>query len=367
MLESKNRGPRLPSTLNRLLDPGALSSRSARSRPTVPNVTRPKQIHPAGVDAAMGTYGSASSARGFEFSGLYSFSAAGSVSTKPSASTSTLRRASPQREARAQGATSEPPKTQYASPKLPPRLLSSTSEFKRSWRWLCSAGSLMLGFAMGLLAVVAVSSIVGPYYADLGANRASALRVTPLTEVTPMTVPSEAPASSEVSGSSMEAQRTPAELNAVQTKTPADGALDAAEEDERLLRASRNDPVFDKFNESELRNLSKNAARTGRTAQRLGHAALARASFVRALRYRPENPEGAVGMARVHLQEGSASRALSWARRAVEVAPQWPAAWMVLGDALLASQQREEAVRSFERVIELDPDHRQARRRIQNL
>jgi tetratricopeptide (TPR) repeat protein len=88
-----------------------------------------------------------------------------------------------------------------------------------------------------------------------------------------------------------------------------------------------------------------------------GNFAKAGADFERALRFDSQNPAILNYYAALLVRTGNSSAALSYAERAVRIAPDSPDALAVLGYAQFASDRNREAIRSWKRSLELRPDN----------
>lgn len=114
--------------------------------------------------------------------------------------------------------------------------------------------------------------------------------------------------------------------------------------------------VYDALARGESRDAEAALRRRDyRTAERL---------FRRATVLDGENPSGALGIARSHLGLGERQEALTWAKRALELDPKRADAAVALGDALAASEQLEAAQQQWQTALELEPQHRGARKRL---
>ena len=98
------------------------------------------------------------------------------------------------------------------------------------------------------------------------------------------------------------------------------------------------------------RELTAGIATAGRTG-RLHEIAL---RYQRALERNPQQPEALVGMSLVALSSRQTEAALKMAAAAVAAAPQMGVAWVVLGQALKAAEQMEEAEWAYAEAIRMD-------------
>jgi tetratricopeptide (TPR) repeat protein len=89
-----------------------------------------------------------------------------------------------------------------------------------------------------------------------------------------------------------------------------------------------------------------------------GNIAQSRQYFENALRFQPDNATVLVYYAALLVRTGNASRALSYAQRAVRAAPNSADAYAMLGFAQFASDRTKDAVISWKRSLELRPDAR---------
>jgi tetratricopeptide (TPR) repeat protein len=87
-----------------------------------------------------------------------------------------------------------------------------------------------------------------------------------------------------------------------------------------------------------------------------GNMDQARRYFDSALHFQPENATVLIYYAALLVRTGNASQALSYAQRAVRVAPTSPDAWAALGYAQQSSDDVKDAVSSYKRSLELRPD-----------
>jgi tetratricopeptide (TPR) repeat protein len=87
-----------------------------------------------------------------------------------------------------------------------------------------------------------------------------------------------------------------------------------------------------------------------------GNMDQARRYFDSALHFQPENATVLIYYAALLVRTGNASQAMSYAQRAVRVAPTSPDAWAVLGYAQQASDRTKDAISSYKRSLELRPD-----------
>jgi len=87
-----------------------------------------------------------------------------------------------------------------------------------------------------------------------------------------------------------------------------------------------------------------------------GNFSKASAHFERALRFDSQNPTILNYYAALLVRTGNPSAALSYAERAVRIAPDSPDALAVLGYAQFASDRNREAIHSWKRSLELRPD-----------
>ena len=88
-----------------------------------------------------------------------------------------------------------------------------------------------------------------------------------------------------------------------------------------------------------------------------GNFAKAGAYFERGLRFDSQNPAILNYYAALLVRTGNPAAALSYAERAVRIAPDSPDALAVLGYAQFASDRNREAIRSWKRSLELRPDN----------
>lgn len=87
-----------------------------------------------------------------------------------------------------------------------------------------------------------------------------------------------------------------------------------------------------------------------------GNIDQARRYFDNALHFQPENATVLIYYAALLARAGSASQGMSYAQRAVRVAPESPDAWAVLGYTQQASDRIKDAISSWKRSLELRPD-----------
>jgi tetratricopeptide (TPR) repeat protein len=87
-----------------------------------------------------------------------------------------------------------------------------------------------------------------------------------------------------------------------------------------------------------------------------GNIDQARRYFDSALRFQPENATVLIYYSALLVRTGNATQALTYAQRAVAVAPDSPDAYTVLGYAQQACDRTKDAVASWKRSLELRPD-----------
>jgi hypothetical protein len=140
--------------------------------------------------------------------------------------------------------------------------------------------------------------------------------------------------------------------------TPADSLAVAADLPQTVIKDG-------KIDEDALSKLEgKGSAELGATADFIagkfefdhGNLDRARRYFDSGLRFQPENSTILIYYAAALVRTGSASQALTYARRAVNAAPNSPDAYTVLGYAQQAADRTKDAIMSWKRSLELRPD-----------
>ncbi|MGE0785093.1 MAG: tetratricopeptide repeat protein [Sandaracinaceae bacterium] len=102
----------------------------------------------------------------------------------------------------------------------------------------------------------------------------------------------------------------------------------------------------------------------GEAAERSGDWRAARAAFEAAIALYDANPHAVAGLARERMAAGDPSGALERAERAVQLRRRRPEYHVLLGDARSMAGDRQGAERAYRRALELDPDNREALRRV---
>jgi tetratricopeptide (TPR) repeat protein len=140
--------------------------------------------------------------------------------------------------------------------------------------------------------------------------------------------------------------------------TPADSLAVAADLPQTVIKDG-------KVDEDALSKLeSKGSAELSATADFIagkfefdhGNLDRARRYFDGGLRFQPENSTILIYYAAALVRTGSASQALTYARRAVNDAPNSPDAYTVLGYAQQSADRTKDAIMSWKRSLELRPD-----------
>ncbi|MGA6983027.1 MAG: peptidase MA family metallohydrolase [Candidatus Sulfotelmatobacter sp.] len=140
--------------------------------------------------------------------------------------------------------------------------------------------------------------------------------------------------------------------------TPADSLAVAADLPQTVIKDG-------KVDEDALSKLeSKGSAELSATADFIagkfefdhGNLDRARRYFDGGLRFQPENSTILIYYAAALVRTGNASQALTYARRAVNAAPNSPDAYTVLGYAQQAADRTKDAIMSWKRSLELRPD-----------
>ncbi|MGB8830921.1 MAG: tetratricopeptide repeat protein, partial [Candidatus Sulfotelmatobacter sp.] len=140
--------------------------------------------------------------------------------------------------------------------------------------------------------------------------------------------------------------------------TPADSLAVAADLPQTVIKDG-------KIDEDALSKLEgKGSAELGATADFIagkfefdhGNLDRARRYFDSGLRFQPENSTILIYYAAALVRTGNASQALTYARRAVNAAPNSPDAYTVLGYAQQAADRTKDAIMSWKRSLELRPD-----------
>jgi tetratricopeptide (TPR) repeat protein len=140
--------------------------------------------------------------------------------------------------------------------------------------------------------------------------------------------------------------------------TPADSLAVAADLPQTVIKDG-------KVDEDALSKLeSKGSAELSATADFIagkfefdhGDLDRARRYFDSGLRFQPENSTILIYYAAALVRTGSASQALTYARRAVNAAPNSPDAYTVLGYAQQSADRTKDAIMSWKRSLELRPD-----------
>lgn len=67
----------------------------------------------------------------------------------------------------------------------------------------------------------------------------------------------------------------------------------------------------------------------------------------------PYSPAGLLTVATLELMDGNAQRTVELSERAIELSPGYYAAWQILGQALLLTDQHDQALQAFDRALEL--------------
>ena len=93
----------------------------------------------------------------------------------------------------------------------------------------------------------------------------------------------------------------------------------------------------------------------GRDQIRRGHVAATKRLMRRASLLMPDNLEAATGVVEMMLRQNEAQPAIAWARRVVDLAPSTGLSHALLGRALLAAGQKEDALKELERSVKLNP------------
>jgi tetratricopeptide (TPR) repeat protein len=140
--------------------------------------------------------------------------------------------------------------------------------------------------------------------------------------------------------------------------TPADSPAVAADLPQTVIKDG-------KIDEDALSKLEgKGSAELGATADFIagkfefdhGNLDRARRYFDSGLRFQPENSTILIYYAAALVRTGNASQALTYARRAVNAAPNSPDAYTVLGYAQQSADRTKDAIMSWKRSLELRPD-----------
>ncbi len=108
----------------------------------------------------------------------------------------------------------------------------------------------------------------------------------------------------------------------------------------------------------DRKTIAQLAINQGRSQARRAHTADTKRMMRRAALLMPDNLEAATGVVEMLLQQKDAKPAVEWARRVVKEAPQAGFSHALLGRALLAAGDRDAALASLERSVELNPGDR---------
>lgn len=82
--------------------------------------------------------------------------------------------------------------------------------------------------------------------------------------------------------------------------------------------------------------------------------------FIKSLEFNSQNETLAYNVGEMYFSSGKIEEAIRYFTLASEVKPSWPDPYLKLGYAYLNKEQSSKAKESFEKVLELDPDHPQA-------
>src|SRR5579863_2303035 len=118
----------------------------------------------------------------------------------------------------------------------------------------------------------------------------------------------------------------------------------------RPLSAGQRRARFQSMRGQNTRESTRGVAPAGQAAQ-LREVALC---YQRALERNPQQPEALVGMSLVALSSRQTEAAVRMAAAGVAAAPEMGTAWVVLGQALKASDRMDEAEQAYAEAIRLD-------------
>ncbi len=115
---------------------------------------------------------------------------------------------------------------------------------------------------------------------------------------------------------------------------------------------------------SERDDRSDHLARLSARALEEGQLGVARRYANRALRMYGRNPQALAAKARVHIQAGEGEAAVRYALLATRVRSRRARYQVLLGDAYRVNDQGAMATRAYRKALELEPNNRQARARL---
>jgi len=113
--------------------------------------------------------------------------------------------------------------------------------------------------------------------------------------------------------------------------------------------------------------LARRQVAEGRQLLEQGKLAEARARFLSAVEANPREAQARIGLASVAFERTDYTQAVELARQVVHMYPRAIQGHIILGDAYFKLLRYDEARRSWERALQLDPENRHASRRIERL
>ena len=90
----------------------------------------------------------------------------------------------------------------------------------------------------------------------------------------------------------------------------------------------------------------------------------AEATLDRAWELDPRNPQAMAGYARLYIAKKDGARAVKWAKKAVKKRSKRASYHVLYGDALMLQGETAAARRAWRKALSLDPDNRDAKRRL---
>ena len=127
---------------------------------------------------------------------------------------------------------------------------------------------------------------------------------------------------------------------------------------------SPDDADLEAMSERERERRSDQLVREATRSIRSGDLSTAQSALEEALRLDERNPRAMAGMAELYLEREDAANAIQYAEKAARRRSRRAAYHVLLGDARMLAGERAAANRAYRRALEVDPDNREAQRRL---